>query len=210
MNSIFDIHFKEYDGWYERHRFAYLSELKALKKVTPHKGKGLEIGVGTARFAVPLKIKYGIDPSKNMLKIAKKRGIKTFLGKGEKLPFADKSFDFVLIAITICFVDNPEKVIAESYRVLKSHGKIIVGIVDRNSFLGRFYLKEKKQGHRFYKYANFFSTEEIKKMLKKYNFMEIAVFQTVFQLPENMKRIEKPKTGFGRGGFTVITGKKKN
>ncbi|HAX61945.1 MAG TPA: SAM-dependent methyltransferase [Elusimicrobia bacterium] len=208
MNTIFDINFKEYDGWYERHKFAYLSEVEALKKAIPKKGKGLEIGVGTGRFAVPLEIKYGIDPSAKMLKIAKKRGVKTYHGIGEKLPFKDKSFDFVLIAITLCFVKNPGSVIAESGRVLKDNGKIILGIVDKNSFLGRFYLKEKKQGHKFYRYANFFSTDEVVKLLKKHNFGKVRIFQTVFQLPENIKKIEKPKKGINPGGFTVIAGER--
>jgi len=81
VRNIFDKFYKKYDAWYERNKFAYLSELEAIKKVLPKKGKGLEIGVGTARFAKPLGIKYGIDPSKKMLEIAKKRDVK--LGYGE-------------------------------------------------------------------------------------------------------------------------------
>jgi len=55
--NIFDIYPKEYDNWYEENKFAYLSEIEALKKVIPEKGEGLEIGVGTGRFAQPLRIK---------------------------------------------------------------------------------------------------------------------------------------------------------
>ena len=205
--NLFDKYSKEYDKWYVKHKLAYLSELAALKKVTPEKGQGLEIGVGTGRFAAPLKIKYGIDPSQNMLKIAKRRGIKTFVGLGEKLPFADKSFDFVLLMITLCFTNNPEQVITESKRVLKSGGKVIVGIIDKNSFLGKFYLKQKKQGHRFYKAANFFSTKEIIKLLEKHNFRGVTTFQTIFQPLDKIKKIEQPKKGFGEGGFVVICGK---
>lgn len=68
-------------------------------------------------------ISVGIDPSEKMLEIAEKRGIKTFAGKGENLPFDNNEFDFVLIVITLCFVNNPAKVIAESSRVLKDNGK---------------------------------------------------------------------------------------
>jgi len=206
--KIFDIYSKEYDQWYEENKFAYLSELEALKKVVPKKGKGLEIGVGTGRFAQPLGVAFGIDPSKKMLEIAKKRGIKTFVGKGENLPFADNEFDYVLIVITICFVKNPEIVISEARRVLKNNGKLIIGIVDRNSHLGKFYQEKKRQGHRFYKFANFFSAKEIIKLLEKYNFKEIVTYQTIFQPLENIKKVEKPKKGFGKGGFVVVCGKK--
>jgi len=46
-----------------------------------------------------------------MLKIAESRAVKTVLGKGEELPFEDNEYDFVLIAFTICFVDDPDKMI---------------------------------------------------------------------------------------------------
>jgi ubiquinone/menaquinone biosynthesis C-methylase UbiE len=206
--NIFDTYTKEYDLWYEENRFVYLSELEALKKVVPRKGKGLEIGVGTGRFAQPLGVSYGIDPSEKMLEIARRRGIKTFVGKGENLPFDDDEFDFVLIVITICFVDNPEQVISESRRVLKDDGRLIIGIVDKDSHLGKFYLEKKKEGHRFYKEANFFSAKEIMELLKKYNFKKIVTFQTIFQPLERIKEIERPRKGFGEGGFVIICGRK--
>jgi len=76
MQNGFDVYSEEYDRWYERNKFAYLSEIEALKKVVPKKGKGLEIGVGTGRFAHALGVSVGIDPSENMLQIARKRKIK--------------------------------------------------------------------------------------------------------------------------------------
>jgi len=85
-----------------------------------------------------------------------------------------------------------------SKRVLKSGGKVIVGIIDKNSFLGKFYLKQKKRGHRYYKAANFFSTQEIIKWLEKHNFRGITTFQIIFQPLDKIKKIEQPKKG-GRG-----------
>jgi ubiquinone/menaquinone biosynthesis C-methylase UbiE len=207
--NVFDKYFKEYDKWYERNKFAYLSEIEALKKVVPKNGKGLEIGVGTGRFAQALGIPVGIDPSEKMLEIAKERGIETVVGKGENLPFDDNEFDFVLIVITLCFVDNPEQVVIESKRVLRNNGKLIIGIVDRESHLGKFYEEKKNQGHRFYKEANFFSTTEIIELLRKYNFGKIVTFQTIFQPLEKIKEIEYPEKGFGKGGFVVICGEKR-
>jgi len=204
--KIFDKYYKKYDLWYERNRFAYLSELEAIKKVLPKKGKGLEIGVGTARFAKPLGIKYGIDPSKKMLEIAKKKGVNVRLGYGEKLPFKDSTFDYVAIIITLCFVKDPIKVLSEAKRVLKKNGKIIIAIVDRGSFLGKFYQRKKSV---FYKQAKFFSVKETTWLLKKIGFIRFSYYQTIFKLPENTDSIEKPKKGFGKGGFVVISGEKK-
>ncbi len=69
MKNIFDKRYKKYDAWYKENKFAYLSELEAIRKVLPKKGKGLEIGVGTGRFAAPLGIKFGIDPSEDMIQL---------------------------------------------------------------------------------------------------------------------------------------------
>jgi ubiquinone/menaquinone biosynthesis C-methylase UbiE len=206
--EVFDKYFEDYDQWYENNKSIYLSELEAFKKVIPINKKGLEIGVGTGRFAEPLGIEYGVDPSENMLSIARKRGIKTFVGKGENLPFPDKEFDYVLLAITICFVENPDKVIEEARRVLKDNGKIIIGIVDKNSPLGKFYLEKKKEGHKFYKYATFYSTEEIVEMLKKHNFKDFIFYQTIFGSINDIKEIEEPKEGYGEGSFVVISATK--
>ncbi len=204
--NIFDKYYKKYDTWYDKNKFAYLSELKAIRKVLPKKSKGLEIGVGTGRFAHALGIECGIDPSKNMIKIARKRGVDVRLGSGEHLPFKNITFDYAAIIITICFVKYPEKVLREVCRVLKKKGKIIMGIVDKNSFLGKFYQKKKSI---FYKKANFFSIKKITDLLKDAGFSKFFYYQTLYKLPAEIKSMQKPRKGFGKGGFVVIVGEKK-
>jgi len=206
MSDIFDKYYKKYDAWYEKNKFAYLSEIGALKKVVPNKGEGLEIGVGTGRFASRLGIKYGADPSENMLIIAKKRGIDVHHAQGERLPFDSLVFDYVAIIITLCFVKDPIKVLIEAKRVLKNRGKVIVGIIDKDSFLGRFYQREKSL---FYKQAHFFGVKEVTDLLKMSGFAGIAYYQTIYKFPDEMTSVEKPRKGFGRGGFVVISGIKR-
>ena len=204
--NIFECYYKRYDAWYNRNKFAYLSELEAVKKALPRKGKGLEIGVGTGRFAAPLGINFGIDPSKNMLKIAKERDIDVRLGVGEDLPFRNATFDYVAIIITLCFVQDPRKVLKESRRVLKRNGKIIVGIIDKNSFLGKSYQKKKSV---FYRQANFFNVKEVTELLEKAGFSRFSYYQSLYKLPSKISSIQKPRKGFGQGGFVVISGVKK-
>lgn len=205
MKDIFDQYWKRYDSWYDRNRYAYLSELEAIKKVLPKKGKGLEIGVGTGRFAVPLGIKVGIDPAKNMVEIARKRGVKAGLGSGERIPFKNGTFDYVAIIITLSFVQNPKRVLKEVERVLKKNGKAVIGIIDKDSFLGKSYKGRKGV---FYKEANFFSVDEVIELLKTLGFNRFSYYQTIFRLPEKIDTIEKPKRGFGKGGFVVIRAKR--
>ncbi|MDD4995772.1 MAG: class I SAM-dependent methyltransferase [Patescibacteria group bacterium] len=206
MSAIFDRYYKRYDDWYDKNRFAYLSELEALKKVLPKAGRGLEIGVGTGRFAAPLDIAMGIDPSHNMIKIAAERGVIVRWGFGEDLPFWDETFDYVAIVITICFVKNPLKVLREAQRVLNEKGKVVLAIIDKDSFLGKYYRRKKSA---FYKHANIFSVRETTALLEKAGFNKFSYYQTVFKFPKSINSIEKPRKGFGKGGFVVISGEKR-
>ncbi len=206
MRPIFDRYYRKYDAWYDINKFAYLSELGTLKKAVPKRGKGLEIGVGTGRFAASLGISIGIDSSEKMIGIARQRGIDARLGCGERLPFRNRTFDYVAIIITLCFVKDSLKVLKEARRVLKINGKIIIGIIDKESFLGKFYQRKRSI---FYKQAKFFSVKEITHLLNKTGFNKLSYCQALFKMPDRINAVEKPKTGFGEGGFVVISAKKK-
>ncbi len=203
----FEKYTKRYEEWFEKHKYAYLSELNAIKKILPAFKKGLEVGVGTGRFAVPLGIQYGVEPSEKMAEISKKRGINVINGVAENLPFEDKSFDLVLMVTTICFVDDILKALKESYRVLKPDGYLIIGFIDKNSPLGEYY-QEIKEKNPFYKDANFISTEELLNYLKKVGFKEFKIVQTIFHKLDEIKNIEPVKEGYGEGSFVVIRAKK--
>ncbi len=103
----FDTHSSRYEAWFDNHAAAYVSELLALRAFLPWTGVGIEIGVGSGRFAAPLGIRFGIDPSPRMLALAAARGIEVVGGVAEALPFAPGSFDHALVVTTICFVDSP-------------------------------------------------------------------------------------------------------
>lgn len=205
---IFDANWKVYDNWFDEHPAIFQSELRAIKKLTPDSGRGLEIGVGTGRFASILPAEFGLDPSLNMLKAAKKRGVTVIRGVGEFLPFKDESFHFVLIVVTICFAPDPGKVLRESARVLKRGGVLILGIIDRESYWGRYY--EARAAHsKFYKAARFFSPHDILKLLNDIPGTFREAYQTLLHPPPELKKPERPQTGFGQGGFVAFKWTKK-
>jgi len=206
-HQVFDNYIEQYEKWFEGNYYVYQSELKAIRQLLPSEGKGLEIGVGSGIFAQPLGIKEGCDPSDTMRKKAIERGINAVYGIAENLPYPSGSFDFALMVTTICFVDDPDKSIAEVYRILKNKGKFIISFVDKDSPLGKQYLKHKNESI-FYKDATFFSTLEIVDLLKKNKFEITNTVQTVFGKLDEVKQIQDPIDSFGIGSFVVIKAEK--
>ncbi len=196
----FDRFYREYEDWFERNRDVYKAELELIRSLLPQ-GKGIEIGVGTGRFAAPLGIKIGVEPSDVMAEVARKRGIEVLKGVAEALPVPDESYDFALMVTTVCFVDDVLKSFKEAFRILRKGGVFIVGFVDKNSPLGKRY-QEKKNKSRFYKEATFYSTEEIVDFLKKAGFSEISAKQTLIE--KDGKMLSVIKDGSGEGGFVAV------
>jgi len=203
----FEKHSTEYDSWFERNKSAYESELSAVKELLPETGKGVEVGAGSGRFALPLGIEIGVEPSQHMREIAEKRGLTVVDGRAENLPFDDASFDFALMVTTICFVDDIEKAFSEVYRVLKPEGSLIVGFVDSDSPVGRGYRAGKDESL-FYKPATFYSVHDVIGFLEAAGFRDFAARQTIFTSPSNISEIEPVREGWGEGSFVVLKGSK--
>jgi len=204
----FEKYADRYEEWFLKNSFAYQSELQAIKVLLPLYGVGIEIGVGSGRFAAPLGIKIGIEPSEVMRKRASEKGIEVIDGVAEDLPFQDERFDFALMVTTICFLDDIEASLKEAHRVLKPGGFLIIGFVDRESPLGQSYLK-RAQENVFYKHATFYSVKEVVSYMKKSRFGNFAFTQTIFQDLEKIKASEPVKEGYGEGAFVVVRGKKR-
>jgi SAM-dependent methyltransferase len=208
--EAFETYAEEYDAWYEKYKPAYESELLALKTFLPDNPgnlKTLEIGAGTGRFAAPLGFRYGLEPARAMAEIAEKRGIQTVLGVAESLPFKKESFDLILIVAALSLFRDPAQALREAAEVLRPGGKIVTGILDRNSLHGDFYESGKKEGT-FSSEAKFLSTAEVSGWLEYLGFEEIKVCQTLYMQPEKIEHIELPQMGSGTGSFAVISARK--
>jgi SAM-dependent methyltransferase len=198
------VHFhRRYDDWFESHRAAYLSELLAVRALLPWEGCGLEIGVGTGRFSGPLGVRFGIDPVVEMLGYARARGVSVARAVAESLPFAKAAFDHVLIVTTICFVDDANAMLHEAARVLKRDGVLVLGLIDRESPLGRAYLAHQAENP-FYRDARFFSAAEVEAMLRQAGFADLIWLQTLSAPLSQILEIEAVRTGTGRGAFLVV------
>ena len=73
----------DYDRWFDDHAEVYHAQLRLLGRAVPSSGLGLEVGVGSGRFAAQLGIRCGIDPSSPIAKMAKSRGVEVTIGAVE-------------------------------------------------------------------------------------------------------------------------------
>ncbi|MCZ7566542.1 MAG: class I SAM-dependent methyltransferase [Burkholderiales bacterium] len=196
-------HHQRYESWFERHRAAYRSELLAVRALLPWRGQGLEIGVGSARFAAPLGVEFGIDPSVQMLGYARARGVRVACAVAEALPFAPAVFDYALVVTTICFVEDAAAMMAEAHRVLRPDGALVIGFIDRESALGRHYLAHKEENV-FYRDAKFYSAEEVARLLGATRFADPVWAQTLCTPLRKLREIEPLRDGRGLGSFVVV------
>ncbi|MGC9450611.1 MAG: class I SAM-dependent methyltransferase [Oceanipulchritudo sp.] len=205
--KVFEEHSMEYERWFEKNRMAYLSEVAAVRALLGQRGRGLEVGIGSGRFALPLGIREGVEPSAAMRELAVKRGLRAVAGTAEELPFADAQFDQVLMVTTICFLENVEAGLREALRVLRDGGEIIIGFVDRRSPIGKVYEAE-KESSMFYRHARFFSLDEVVSRLKAAGFSQFEFTQTLFHPLAGIRKMEPVKRGHGEGSFVVVKGRK--
>ncbi len=210
--NIFDELAERYDAWYDSEEGMpiYQSELLCLNSLIDDVSSPmLEIGVGTGRFAMNFPDIIGVDPSPNALKIARGRGIKTLQATGEELPFFNETFKYILIIVTLCFVEDPLSVLKEANRVLMPSGSVIIGIVPKDSPWGIYYEKRKKEGHPFYKYAKFYTLGDVENYLELTAMKISRISSTLLQRPDWPHRIELPTKGFAKeAGFVFIEAKK--
>jgi ubiquinone/menaquinone biosynthesis C-methylase UbiE len=163
-SSPFDVDAERYDSWFEscEGRAIFEIEKTCLRTLLQAcKGRWLEVGVGSGRFAAAFGISQGLDPSSRMLVIAARRGVHIVRGIGENLPYQDATFDGVLMVTTLCFVGDAESTLSECRRVLRHRGVLVVGIVPAESSWGRLYMRKGRECHPLYSKAKFYTCEQV-------------------------------------------------
>ncbi|MBU5227887.1 methyltransferase domain-containing protein [Clostridium senegalense] len=158
--------------------------------------KFLEIGVGTGNLSSKFLRNncdiVGIDQSREMLSIAKKKypKLKVRLGEFLKIPYSDKSFDIIVSTYAFHHLNENEKVIAieEMIRVLKDNGKIIIGDlmfkdVDDKRYVLKSLTKEQIEEVEDEYYTNIdFLKKEFRKFDKNLSYERIDTFNYIVKI----------------------------
>ncbi|MCX6094252.1 MAG: class I SAM-dependent methyltransferase [Candidatus Bipolaricaulota bacterium] len=208
QDNPFDAHADEYDAWFDRFPNLYESELLAVRAILPpRRGRWVEIGVGSGRFASRLGIDLGIEPSEAMARLARARGVKVLAGCAEEIPLEEASVRAAFLITTVCFLSDLPHAFAEVRRILRRDGAAVIAFIPRDSRFGRLY-RENANGDTFFSHAQLRSTNEVTEALTEAGFHVDRILQTLTGDPATADaRVEVPSSGSDRGSFVVVRGR---
>lgn len=163
--SVFEEYADEYDQWFLDNRDVYLEELKRIREaIGDIPSPALEIGVGSGRFSEPLGIRHGIEPSRALGLMAKKRGIEVIRSVGEAVPMKAATYQMVVMITVLCFLKKPEETFREVHRILKHDGNLLVAFIEKGGIIAERYLARPDKG-RFLSHARFYEHDEVIHMI---------------------------------------------
>ena len=143
----------EYDAWYHSPRGAWIGEtefrlLADALGLVPGESL-LDVGCGTGHFTRLFAARagthvVGLDPDVAWLRFAHERvecNEAYAAGRGERLPFRDRSFDRTIAVTSLCFIRAERAALREIVRVTRK--RVALGLLNRHSLL---YLQKGRRG----------------------------------------------------------------
>src|SRR5437868_11917122 len=140
----------QFDSWSRRYDWDPLQLLffrpahrMLLEALGPEDRRVLDIGCGTGQFAAqvlecyPRTHVWGLDLSAGMLSRGQARReaseghLHLVQGDSQRLPFADDTFDVITCAHSFHHYPVQAQVVAEMFRVLRPHGRLLIIDGDR-------------------------------------------------------------------------------
>jgi ubiquinone/menaquinone biosynthesis C-methylase UbiE len=173
-----------YDNWYSSAIVSMYNRLekKAFEKLLTNYSSGkqlLEIGCGTGHWSRFFSEKgfevMGIDISEKMIKTANKKNVPHChfqVADGQNLSFFDNSFDVAAAITTLEFSENPERIISEMARCVKSEGKLLFGVLNS---LSAYNQKKQNNSNSVYAYGKLFSPRQLKNLLESFGTVKMQI-----------------------------------
>ncbi len=170
----------------EEYRFDKLDYLPRVVDFNAYQDKHiLEIGCGVgldlARFAAGGARVTGVDLAEKSIELAKtffsQRGLKADLRvmDGEALNFSDSTFDLVYTHGVIQYTANPERMVGEMLRILKTGGEAIAMLYNRLSWLNALSkIMSVKLEHEDAPVLKKFSIAETRRLFRKFSSVRIV------------------------------------
>jgi ubiquinone/menaquinone biosynthesis C-methylase UbiE len=137
-DEVADIYDDRYDC--RRGRTYHGHICSQVMRFIPPGGFMLDVGCGTGLFVKRYVEEggkaVGLDISPKMVEKARLRCPENnfIVGTADVLPFADNTFDALASLLAFSYVPDPERMLKESFRVLKPGGRIGICTLSRNAF----------------------------------------------------------------------------
>jgi len=206
-----------YAAWYETARGAWIGRiefalLRELLALGPHESV-LDIGCGTGYFTTlfaqltdgPV---VGLDSNTSWLRYAANRGpssIAWVAGRGEAMPFPDRSFDVTVSVTALCFIADQQTAIREVFRVTRR--RFVLGFLNRHSLL--WWQNGRRGGRGGYRGARWHTAREVRELLSSSPFHGIRIrsailFPTGGRTARWLEEWLSPRLPWG--GFLAVVG----
>ena len=227
----FDGYAEQYDSWFMENANLFESELRLFKKALGDIAgkKLLSVGCGSGLFESYIDCSQveGIEPSRDMGEIAKKRGVNVIcFGLIEDVDLPENTYDVIYFNGSSSYMEDLVPVYQKSLAALKDGGKLILLDVPKESAFGFMYLLGKSLGTYEHAYLEgtmptvpyplalassgvWHSTEEKIEVLKKLGITKFSFYQTLLKNP--MYTNEEPEEvseGYKSGGYVAIVAQK--
>jgi SAM-dependent methyltransferase len=204
-----------YEAWYRTPRGAWVSDTEfrlLVSLLRPRPGETLlDVGCGTGhftrRFAREAGIHItGVDPEPTWLAYARAQaqaGERFVVGRAERLPFADRSFDRTTCITALCFIAEQRTALREMIRVTRR--RLVLGLLNRNSLL--YLRKGRGEGAGGYRGAHWHTAREVRSLLEGLPVKEVEV-RSAIHLPDGgwlARRVETlVPAQWLTGGFLAV------
>ncbi len=227
----FDGYAAQYDEWFMKNEHLFESELRLFKKALGDiKGKKLlSVGCGSGLFESYMgdACIEGIEPSKDMGKIAEKRGVNVIkYGMIEDVDLPEKTYDIIYFNGSSSYMEDLSVVYEKSLKALKDGGRLILFDVPKESAFGFMYLLGKSLGTYDHEYLKdtmpelpyplalassgiWHSTGEKINILKALGISNFTFYQTLIKNPlYTNEEPEEVSEGYKSGGYVAIIAEK--
>ena len=233
MGKGFDQYASAYDAWFLDNRNVLYSEVNLVASTLKDAGRVLSVGCGSGLFEKILREEYGItvtdgiEPSKGMAEIARKRGLNVVEATAEEADFGHEAYDTLLFNGTPSYIGDLRSVVRKAYEALPAGGRIILIDVPKESSYGLLYNLAKAVGTwdhpllagcyppnpypiEFVDVANWRTTAEKVELLREAGFADLEFSQTLTSHPVcSNDEEEQPTPGYGKGDYVAVVARKR-
>lgn len=182
-----------YDDWYKhpQGKQVFEAERDAVNHMIPNEGIGVEIGAGTGVFAESLTTEKRrvicLDPSFEMLRKAKDRGLPCILGYGDYQPIRSGLLNFGYMITVLEFLNDPVALFSELREIMKKDAPAVVLFINSESSWGDLYRDIGARGDTVFQHARLYTQTDVTKLLESLGYNVIDAKGTLNSAPTNQK-----------------------